>query len=59
MINVIARVIAPGGSKPKSCFDSVRELTRTNRSPLLEIARMLVRFDHVARFIVNPDHGVM
>ena len=28
-------------------------------SPLLEIARVLVRFDHVASFIVNVDHGVM
>jgi hypothetical protein len=25
--------------------------------PLFEIARVLVRFDHVARFIVNADHG--
>src|SRR6266576_5036855 len=25
-------------------------------SPLLEIARVLVRFDHVARFIVNANH---
>jgi hypothetical protein len=28
-------------------------------SPLFEIARVLVRLDHVARGIVNPDHGVM
>jgi hypothetical protein len=26
---------------------------------LFEIGRVLVRFDHVARFIVNPDHGIM
>jgi hypothetical protein len=24
-----------------------------------EIARVLVRFDHVARFIVNANHGAM
>jgi hypothetical protein len=24
-----------------------------------EIAFVLVRFDHVARFIVNPDHSIM
>ena len=28
-------------------------------SPLLELARVLVRLDHVARFIVNADHSVM
>jgi hypothetical protein len=27
--------------------------------PFFEIARVLVRFDHVARFIVNVDHSVM
>jgi hypothetical protein len=26
---------------------------------LFEIARVLVRFNHVARFIVNPNHSVM
>src|SRR5260370_11273469 len=26
-------------------------------SPLFKIARVLVRFDHVARFIVNANHG--
>jgi hypothetical protein len=29
------------------------------RSPLFEIARLLVRFDHVASFIVNANHGIM
>jgi hypothetical protein len=28
-------------------------------SPLSEIACMLVRFDHVARFIVNANNSVM
>jgi hypothetical protein len=28
-------------------------------SPLFEIARVLVRLDHVASFIVNANHGRM
>jgi hypothetical protein len=28
-------------------------------SPLFELARVLVRVDHVARFIVNANHGVL
>jgi len=28
-------------------------------SPLSEISGVLVRFDHVARFIVNPNHRIM
>jgi hypothetical protein len=28
-------------------------------SPLLEIARVLVRVDHVASFIVNANHSIM
>jgi hypothetical protein len=28
-------------------------------SPLFEIALVLVRFDHVARFIVDANHGIM
>ena len=28
-------------------------------SPVFEITHVLVRFDHVARFIVNANHGVM
>jgi len=28
-------------------------------SPLFEIARVLVRFDHVTSFIVNADHSIM
>ena len=30
-----------------------------NRSWLFEIARVLVRLDHVASFIVNANHGVV
>jgi hypothetical protein len=28
-------------------------------SPLFEIARVLVRLDHVARVIVNANHSIM
>ena len=28
-------------------------------SPLFELARVLVRLDHVARFIVNANHSIM
>jgi hypothetical protein len=28
-------------------------------SPLLELARVLVRPDHVASFIVNPNHSIV
>jgi hypothetical protein len=28
-------------------------------SPRFELARVLVRVDHVADFIVNADHGIM
>jgi hypothetical protein len=28
-------------------------------SPLSEIARVLVRFNHVARIIVNADHSII
>jgi hypothetical protein len=28
-------------------------------SPLFEIARVLVRFDHVASVIVNANHSIM
>jgi hypothetical protein len=27
--------------------------------PLFEIARVLVRFNHVASYVVNANHGVM
>jgi hypothetical protein len=43
----------------KKLFVRVRDLMRTNRSPLFEIALVLVRFDHVAHCIVNANHGVM
>ncbi len=35
-------------------LDSLSDLTRTKPSRLSEFARVLVRFDHFASFIVNP-----
>jgi hypothetical protein len=40
-------------------FDSVRDLMRTNRSPLFEIARLLVRFDHMGCGMVNANQITM
>jgi len=37
----------------------VREVMQINRSPLFEIALVLVRFDHVASRIVNADRYSM
>ncbi len=37
----------------------VNGLLCASRSPLFEIARVLVRFDHVARFIVNANHKIL
>jgi hypothetical protein len=31
----------------------------SKNSPLFEIARVLVRFDHVASRIVNANHSIM
>jgi hypothetical protein len=38
---------------------TVRDLRRTKRSRFFEIASVLVRFDHVARLIVNTTHSIM
>jgi hypothetical protein len=37
-------------------FSGKCEVMRAN-SPLFELALVLVRFDHVARFIVNANHS--
>ena len=34
-------------------------LMRTGALPVFKIARVLVRFDHVVRVIVNANHGIM
>jgi hypothetical protein len=40
------------------CSNRVSDLMRTRRLPLFEIASVLVRLDHVARFIVNADRSI-
>ena len=37
-----------GGTSPQKDF-----------SPLFQLARVLVRFKHIVRFIVNANHGIM
>jgi hypothetical protein len=57
----VATVLAtsPRREQAEKLFDSVRDLMRTNRSPLFEVARPLVRFEHVASFILNANHSAM
>jgi hypothetical protein len=47
--------------KPAIVYGVVALAARQGRdpSPLLEIASVLVRLDHVARFIKNANHGIM
>jgi len=40
-------------------FSRKRDAKRAKSSPRFEIVRMLVRFDHVASFIMNADHCIM
>jgi hypothetical protein len=42
-----------GKSQPRT------DAQRNYNSPLFEIACVLVRFNHVASFIINPNHGRM
>jgi hypothetical protein len=35
------------------------ELNPSSASPLLEIARLLVRFHHVASIMENANHGIV
>ncbi|HEX3280334.1 MAG TPA: hypothetical protein VHR36_03805 [Pyrinomonadaceae bacterium] len=44
-------------SETEDKFEDAMEVTAS--SPLFELARVLVRLDHIARFIVNTNHGVM
>ena len=43
----------------RMCFSEERDVVRVKSSSHLEIARVLVRFNHVASFIVNTNHSVM
>jgi len=49
--------IVPADSETEDKFEDAMEVTAS--SPLPEIARVLVRFDHVACLIVNANHSVM
>jgi hypothetical protein len=43
-----------------SCHHTGKIKITDNRSPIFEIARLLVvHLDHVARIIVNANHGIM
>jgi hypothetical protein len=46
--------LGPKSPKPLDMRDGCEQ-----SSPLFEIALVLVRFDHVAPFIVNADQSVM
>jgi hypothetical protein len=42
------------------CFYQIRRIMASRTQPLISpLARMLVRFDRVARFIVNANHSIM
>jgi hypothetical protein len=43
----------------KTVQDGKPSFKGTSTSPLFEIARVLVRFDHDARVIVNANHGII
>jgi hypothetical protein len=42
-----------------SSESTARASPKQSGSPLLEIARVFVRFDHVTRFIINPSYSIV
>jgi hypothetical protein len=46
------------GGLRRDAFATGKDFEKRN-SPLFEIARVLVRFDHIAGFIVNADDRIM
>jgi len=40
-------------------FSGKRDVMRAKTSPLFELARVLVRLDHVASSIANVNHSIM
>ena len=46
-------------SRNKGGENGGKRIRKKARSPLLEIAVVLVRFDHVASVIVNADYRIM
>jgi hypothetical protein len=49
--------IVPVSSETEDKVEDAIEVTAS--SPLFELARVVVRLNHVARFMVNVDHGIM
>jgi hypothetical protein len=48
-----------GPAEVKRAQRSLRPTNKHDRSPLFEIANVLVRLNHIASFTINPDHGIM
>jgi len=47
-----------GTAEVKHAKRSLRPATKHDRSPLFEIANVLVRLNHIAGFTINPDHSI-
>jgi hypothetical protein len=43
----------------KTLQDGKPSFKGTSTSPLFEISRVLVRFEHIARIIIHADHSIM
>jgi hypothetical protein len=56
---LIRRAIDPVVPKLNRYLHSVSAFVFAPRSPVSEIALVLLRSDHVASVIVNVDHGIM
>jgi hypothetical protein len=50
-------VIVPVSSETEDKFEDAIEVMAS--SPLFELARVLLRFDHVVRIVVNANHCIM
>jgi hypothetical protein len=48
-----------GTAEAKHAKRSLRPAPKHDRSPLFEIANVRVRLNHIASFIVHPDHSIM
>ena len=47
------------GIQPRMTPSTVKSRLDIVALPIFEVARVLVRFDHIARCIVNANHGAM
>jgi hypothetical protein len=56
-INVVGSTSANRNSNRDSCVAA--SCLHVERSPFFEIALVFVRLDHVARFVVNANDGIM